>query len=272
MKTLRPILDKSSYAAPIKKAIYQYFYELIFAPIFSILKEEPRHNAVAGMLLSYLREGKLTYEGNQFKGKLNATISRQLRQLGASYNKTTKSFKIEISKIPDEIKLAIIEGNQRNNEQIRRIEDFLKAVEGREIAPLKLEKFFDYPINDLQKQFDRTVSATIAIPLREDLKDKLREAYGENLNLYIKKWHDEEIYKLRKIVNQNVSQGYRASNLIDIIQHEKGVSYRKAEFLARNETSLLTAKYRQIRYEEAGIEYYKWYNCDNARTIYNFWW
>ena len=271
MRTLRPILNKPSYSKPIQKAIYQYLYSLIFAPVFDILKEKPtRHNAVGQALLDALRSGVITYEESSFRGKLNANISRQLRELGATYNKRTKAWSLEIAKIPDDVKFAIIEGNQKNNAQIKKIEDFLKAVESRDIQPLNLEKFLDYPLNDLQNQYDRTTrpftGADIAIPLREDLKEKLKVEYQENLNLYIKKWHDEEILKLRVMVQKNVSAGYRASNLVSMIQHEKGVTFRKAEFLARNETSLLTSKYRQIRYEEAGIQYYMWSTSKDDRV------
>ena len=47
---------------------------------------------------------------------------------------------------------------------------------------------------------------------------------------------------------------------------EKRVSKDKARFLARNETSLLTAKYRQIRYEEIGIDKYEWSAVMDKRT------
>ena len=192
------------------------------------------------------------------------------RSLGATYNKRAKGFSLPLTKIPDDVKVAIIEGNQKNNAQIKKIEDFLKAVESRDIQPLNLEKFLDYPLNDLQNQYDRTTrsftGADIAIPLREDLKAKLKVEYQENLNLYIKKWHDEEVLKLRAMVQKNVSAGYRASNLIKTIQHEKGVTFRKAEFLAKQETSLLTSKYREIRYEEAGIQYYVWSTSHDQRV------
>ncbi len=96
--------------------------------------------------------------------------------------------------------------------------------------------------------------------------EQLKDDYTENLDLYIQKWHDEQILRLRKKVSENVQQGFRAENLIADIQAEKKVSYNKAKFLAKQETSLMVSKYRQVRYEDAGINRYMWSTSRDQRV------
>ncbi len=54
------------------------------------------------------------------------------------------------------------------------------------------------------------------------------------------------------------SQGYRYETLVAEIQKSYGISQRKAKFLARQETSLLMSKFKQVRYQEAGSNEYIW--------------
>lgn len=271
MKQLKPIIDKPSYHMPIIKGIYQHIYELIFKPLFEILEIKPsRENASTTLLIDSIRAGKLTYEGTYFKGQLNATLSKQLRAIGARYSKAHKAYQIEAARLPIPVKVAIAEAHRMAGEKLQKIETYLRAIEGRDLPGYDAGEVFLKTIDDLNAQFKRTTRTTMAenmeIPLREDLKEKLAEDYNLNLNKYIKDWYDEEIFRLREKITANVSQGFRAESLIKDIQDENGVSYRKAKFLARQETSLLVSKYRQIRYTENGLHWYKWSTSHDERV------
>ncbi len=60
------------------------------------------------------------------------------------------------------------------------------------------------------------------------------------------------------MVEGNAREGYRFDNLIGKIKKAHGVSQSKAEFLARQETALFTAKYRRERLGDIGVVNYKW--------------
>ena len=103
---------------------------------------------------------------------------------------------------------------------------------------------------DIDKQFKKTVIDAIGITpeFTETQKAKLAEEYSNNMKLYIKDFADNEIAKLRGLVEDNTFSGMRADKLQNIIRTQFDVSDRKAKFLAKQETSLITAKYRESRY------------------------
>ena len=227
-------------------------------------------NATPRYLVQALRSGKLQYVNGFFIGPLNSNLSKELRGIGAVYNKVKKAYKLETGNLPQDVLLAITEGNIEAKAKLRKVEDFLKAVEGQKIKVGDLEPFFGKTLQGLDRQFDTTTKKVtgkvLGIPLRPELVEKLKDDYTENLDLYIQKWHDEQILRLRQKVSQNVQQGFRAENLIQDIQAEKKVSYNKAKFLAKQETSLMVSKYRQVRYEDAGVNQYMWSTSKDQRV------
>ncbi len=271
MQQLKPIYDHDSYSAQITKVIYQTLYTEIFAPIIEMLKEDNQKvNASTTILKDALRSGRIQYVDGFFTGPLNARISKELREIGAKYNKTRKAFALNRSQLPQDVMVAISEGNIKAAELQRKVDDFLRAIESKKLALPNLDPFFGDTLDGLNKQFQRTskqlTGESIEIPLRPDLMDELKDAYTANLNLYIDKWKDEQVLKLRQKVSQNVQAGFRAQRLVEDIQAQKGVSYNKAKFLARQETSLMVSKYRQIRYEDLGIRKYQWSTSHDERV------
>lgn len=271
MQTLKPIYDYDKYSKPIAKVISQTFYETIFAPLFAILDiPDSRSNASTTALKDALVTGKIRYDNGFFYGDWTATLSKQLRGIGAVYNKTRKAYALGQSSLPQDIKMAIREGNELARNQVAKVETFLKAVEGRKINLPDLEPLFSEVISGLDKQFNTTtkeIRATdVEIPIEPRLGIALKESYTDNLDMYIQEWHDHEILRLRQKVAKNVAQGFRAETLVETIKAERGVSHRKAQFLARQETSLMVSKYRQVRYEDVGINKYIWSTSHDSRV------
>lgn len=273
MKTLRPIYDFDSYSAPVAKSIYAHLYARIFAPIELILKGERAaelENAATSAVKKALLSGKIQYGGGYFTGSFTAPISKELREMGAVYNKTRKAFGIGVSELPQDILQTISEAHRKSKATADAIEDFLIKAQGGKISIPELYPEFSKTLIGLNKQFRSTTKVVTAedieIPLRPELEEKIRDAYVENLDLYINKWYDEQIVRLREKVSDNVAKGYRAENLIDVIQAEKKVSYDKAKFLAKQETSLMVSKYREIRYDEIGVRRYMWSTSRDIRV------
>jgi SPP1 gp7 family putative phage head morphogenesis protein len=269
MKLLRPIYDRDSYSKPIAKAIFAQLDELIFSPLQAILKGETL-NAQETPLARALRTGKLQYVDNTFVGPLTATLTKELRGIGARYNKTKRAYTLEIAALPQNILMAISAGNIANKETLRRVEDFLRAIEGRKIQGPAIEKYFGDTLDSLSQQFHfstrKVTGSELEIPLQKQFEDELKKAYTENLDIYIQKWHDEQVLRLRQKVSKNVNAGFRAENLIKDIMAERGTSYKHARFMAKQETSLMVSKYREIRYTNAGLQYYIWSSSHDARV------
>ncbi len=271
MRTLKPIYDHDVYSKGIEKLIYAQLYVSIFAPLYEILKDPNQvRNSSPRSLIDALRTGRLQYVSGFFIGKLNVAISKDLKGIGARYNKTRRAYAIERANLPSEVLLAVSDANLIAKEKLKKVEDFLSAIEGRKLTKMQLEPFFGETIDKLDKQFGSTTKvitgSDIAIPLNERYKEALKVAYTDNLDLYIQDWHDEQILHLRKKVAKNVTEGFRAEKMVEDIQQQQGVSYRKAKFLARQETSLMVSKYRQIRYQDIGLNKYQWSTSHDGRV------
>ncbi len=124
-------------------------------------------------------------------------------------------------------------------------------------------------ISRVDNLFVETVADVISVKadITDYIKDKIAEQYSENIkNRYIKDFLNEQVNELRELVNQSVFAGNRAENLNNILQERYNVSANKARFLARQETSLLTSVYRQARYQEVGLNKYKWSTSHDVRV------
>ena len=270
MKTLKPIRDFNSYSKPIAQAIFAQLDEMIYAPLRAILSQKENLNVKVSALVDALSRGVLEYRDGYFVGSLNSRLSRDIRSLGGKWNGVRKVYYLDIARMPQEVLQAIAAGNQASQSILKQVNQSLYAMEGREIKAPNIEPLFSDIIAKLNKQFyfttKKVTSADIEIPFNPKFEEDLKEAYTVNLDKYIKGWHDEAILRLRKKVSDNAQEGYRASNLIDIIQAERQVSKNKATFLAKQETSLLTASYREIRYKDVGVTRYTWSTSHDERV------
>ena len=120
---------------------------------------------------------------------------------------------------------------------------------------------------DSKRAFEKAVRAiSISPKLTEAQRDIIADEWGRNLNKYIKSWADKTIFELRDRVQANTFAGRRAEALEDVIRENYGVSQRKAQFLARQETSLLMSKFRETRYGQIGVRRYRWSTSHDERV------
>lgn len=270
MITLRPIYDFDSYSNPIAKEIFLTLKAEIFDPLQAIVSYQEMYNAKASTLINALQSGKIQYVAPYFIGPLSAAVSKELRGIGAVYNKVQKAYKLERSRLPQDILLAASQADQIAKNKLKNVQDYLYSIEGRKIAAPKIDHLYGKVLEGLDKQFYQTTkkitSASVEIPIQESLAGPLKEAYTTNLEVYINDWYQTEILRLREKVAKNVEKGFRAERLIEDIQSEKNISYNKAKFLAKQETSLMVSKYRELRYEEAGVTKYMWSTSMDSRV------
>lgn len=270
MQYLRPLVFRDSYYVGIEREIQEIFDDLIYRPIgqqLRALNNEELENSMAS-LLTAIRKGIVWYQDGQFKGSFSSAITRDLRSLGATFNSISKTFSLPEEHIPVEVRFAQVAAESRVK---RTREEMLRTLGNLNLDTLDnlqtTKDKYHRVIGMMQSDFDKTVSALTIVPqLSEAQRDIIASQWGENLNLYIKGWSEQNILKLRTEVQEHAFSGGRAADLAKTLQSNYASSKAKAKFLARQETSLLMSKYRETRYSALGIEEYKWSTSHDERV------
>jgi len=272
MKELKPINFNPKYEEAIRKKIKQFFYDIIFAPIYQTFKESSlqyQFKNSSSILKDAILSGKIQYANDIVKGDFNAKIIKEFEKLGYNYDSRIKGFRISLASLPQDIISAITQATtQFNLLQSRLLSAFDNINYAQELSELSFFDQYSLVQKDIDKQFKKTVIDAIGITpeFTETQKAKLAEEYSNNMKLYIKDFADNEIAKLRGLVEDNTFSGMRADKLQNIIRTQFDVSDRKAKFLAKQETSLITAKYRESRYLDAGITQYVWSTSTDGKV------
>lgn len=247
----------------IEEKIKEVFREYIYLPIIDILnlKESVLKNSLPTALEEAIRFGKIFYADGKFFGKFNAKISKELISLGAKWDGRSSAFKIEQSKIPFQIQSSISLSRAELQAKLYRIDQKLSELIPEQLASkINVASQFDTTLWDVEKQFKESVKKiTVAPQLNDEQRKKVSDEWQNNLQLYFKKYvTEEEIPKLRKIVQDNAFSGIRRENLVQGFIDRYGVSQSKAKFWAHQETNLLMAKYKETKYVDAGVPEYTW--------------
>ncbi len=268
MKTLKPIKDKDVYSDIIFEELKKQIYNKIFKPLFDIIGETKLRNS-KNDIINALWSGQIFFNEGKIYGKFNASIGKVLREYGARFNHVDRSYVVDVRLLPIEVRDAIAKSNSKFQEQNDKL---LKTISSMNNPPTlsyeDVEPQLTGVFIDLNKQFNATVPSDIGVPMYMSpfIRSQIEKDYLENLNLYITKWYDEDIVKLREQVYQSAQMGYRTNRMAGVLEAQYGVASRKAKFLARQETSLLVSKYRESRYKESGLRRYRWETSHDARV------
>ncbi len=209
-------------------------------------------------LSAAIGSGRIRFYRGIFSGKFSSVISRELRKLGAV--KVKEGFKLPSAKIPTSLRSAIAISESRMERVCAAIDQKLQAVVPDQLADkLKVDDLFEKTLWKVNKSFEKSIkNITVAPQLTEHTRERISEEYTQNMKLYIKNWTEQEIIKLREEVRKSAFSGNRWEYLSKRIQKSYGSSQAKAKFLARQETSILMSKFKQMRYQDAGVNGYKW--------------
>lgn len=268
MKQLRPLPLRPSYYRDVEREVLEALYELIFAPLMAEIKEyrkPPELTNAAGALEAALKTGRLQYVNGMFIGKLNAALTKELRALGAHFDKTRRAYTLAIGLLPIELKAAAAFARQRDEMMHKSLEAVLGKMDGE--VDEKLKGFtFNPSVSKMAQDFDSTAKQLEVKPdLTEGAKEKLKAEYNDNMRRYIKDFSQQQIADLRKRVEDNAMSGMRYDSLVKMLRERYSVSNTKAQFLARQETALLMSGYHKARFKSAGITHYRWSARPNAR-------
>lgn len=266
-QTLKPILDKESYTEEVMSVIWPAMDAALFEPLLAILKESVRENSKAS-LMAALRTGRVTYKDGAFVGEFSSAISRYLRGLGGEWDQRVKGFILPQTRIPSDARQALSESIMRAQELERRIKQHVDSLKAEGLVSFDVSDKLSLILNDLESQFKKTTGDKLVVvhDLGDEAKRSLAERYTNNLDIYIQSYTDDAILRLRQLVTETATKGVRAEQLAKLIEAERGVTKRKARFLARQETSMMVSSFREERYGEAGVTQYVWDTSGDERV------
>lgn len=252
----------------VEKAIRLLFVKELYMPILRELglrRDSVLRNAKMPGLSDALLSGRVTFYCGTFSGKFNSEISKALRALGAKFDRLTGTYKLPLSEMPIEVRQTISASEARFQQKLDKLDRKLGEVYNQEILhkgiseKLKTDHFFDRALWRVDKDFHAQVKAiTITPMLKPEQRKRIADEWGTNMQLWVSDFAKKEITELRQNIMRTAFAGDRYGGLVKTIEQSYGVTERKAKFLARQETSLLMTKFKQTRYQSAGVEYYKW--------------
>jgi SPP1 gp7 family putative phage head morphogenesis protein len=260
----------------IERQLIKIFREILFQPIVDIIldinqqAENPHQllNSPREDLSRALRTGKVQYASGVFSGKFTSSTSRAIMGVGGKWNKLKSVYTIDQGEVPNWITsdaaYYMVSARNANGKIQRELNEIQKNLDSTlrtaRVNPSRMIDSANVGFRDVAKVLE--VSPTIT----QDSKVKLAEDYSDNMELWIKKWCEEEIKDLRGRVEDNALEGYRFDKLIGMIQGRYHVSQNKAKFLARQETALFVSKFNEQRVKEAGVTSYIWSTSHDGRV------
>jgi SPP1 gp7 family putative phage head morphogenesis protein len=262
---LKPLINDERYYDFVERKIIKVLKTEIYLPLIKELgvgKSVLRNSR--DDLLEAIRTGRIDFYRGQFNGRFNAKLSRELRALGARWDRKTGTFKIPQASLPYDVRYAISASESNFQSKLAAIDRKLAQILPAEIAEkIKLTEFIDQTLWKVGKDFRASVkNITVEVEPSKEQNRRLAEEYQQDMERYIKDWSETAIKKLRKDVQASVFAGerndVREKKILKVIGDSHQSSVSKARFLARQETNLLLTKYKQARYEDAGVEWYEW--------------
>jgi SPP1 gp7 family putative phage head morphogenesis protein len=259
---LRPIRESTEDWDRLEAKLVQWFKAELYFPLLKILGQGRKRltNASDDPLVDAIKSGRVVFDRGTFSGKFSAAISRDLRALGAKFDRRSGTYKLPLTELPAEIRAAVNASYQRYTRTMEAVDRKLAQILPAEIAEsLQVSSIFDSSLWKVDRSFAETVKGIMVAPeLTDERRKRLSEEWQDNMRLWIKDFTEKEISTLRKDLQKSAFSGNRFESVVKTIQRSYGVSHNKAKFLARQETSLLMTKFQETRYTEAGVLEYRW--------------
>lgn len=121
------------------------------------------------------------------------------------------------------------------------------------------------------KEWKRAIKATLGIDIREDYY--LGDFYAEQLERWISKNVDliktipeDTLEKMKDIVYDGFANGKTTTRMVNEMQRAYGISRRRAELIARDQTAKLNGQIQRAQQQDAGITEYIWCTTGDERV------
>ena len=121
------------------------------------------------------------------------------------------------------------------------------------------------------KEWKRAIKATLGIGIREDYylgsfcMEQLERWVIENVGL-IKSIPEDTLDRMREIVYDGFTNGKTTTRMVKEIQRAYGMSRRRAELIARDQTAKLNGQIQRAQQMDAGIKEYIWSATGDERV------
>lgn len=262
MEELKLIPTKFKYIKQASKLLQNYLYENFFKDILNIADTKTVHNdkkALNNAILS----GRVYYQNNMFYAeKFSNAVAKELEDLGARYK--SGGYFLEGYKIPVEIQQSISLAAIKNTAKLAAINGVLSQVEqniNEFVNGLLLDNLVEGLVTDLQKDISETLEQkkipVIDATLSPKQAETIAKEYALNMQYWVKNWTEKEIKIMRQEI-QEMGIGTSPKSISKYFQNRWGIAQRKADFLARNETRILTNTYKAAKYQESGFTHFRW--------------
>lgn len=198
MLEIKDFKQKLGYSRLIAKTLFSYLYEGIYKPLFEIMGQKPKAINSLNVLIEALNNNKIIYVEKGFKslsGKFTNSVAKELEKLGAKYDKWEKVYKIDMEKIPLELRVALANSKRIAQEKIRLVDDFLNEVQANLpdiIDSMLFTKEYETIIDDATGEIRTSVKKQIHT-INYLNEKKLRELSRRNRQLGL--FDDETIEK-----------------------------------------------------------------------------
>ena len=162
--------------------------------------------------------------------------------------------------MPYDLRAAISASETAFAKKLEQVDGQIRKILPEEISGrVQASKFFDRALFKVDEAFRKNVKGLAVAPkLTEAQRERVAKEWQGNMQLWIKDFVEKEIVELRANMQKTLFAGNRYESAVKTIQKSYGVSAKKAKFLARQETGLLMAKFKEVRYADAGVVEYKW--------------
>lgn len=254
---------KNEWSSLVEDDILKFFYAQYYAPLVKILGlKKPIYNANSAVI-DAIRSGRIQYRDGVFSGKFDVKTSRELSSF-ARFDARSKIWKGYPG--PDTLAASLI-ANAHRATLIHELDTAISEVENtitEAIDSLRLGR--DLPLFEMDSAVRVSIEPKKKLPALDlDTATVLRENYTAAQNRNIKGWTDEQVSRLREMVNHIQTKSDNAS-IQAAIQSEWATSAAKAKFLATQETRLFFSDYSLVRARTAGITKYIWSTSHDERV------
>lgn len=176
---LTPIKETTKDYEDVESKIKRLFRVHIYLPILRELDLSPNtlQNAKAFSLAEAIKYGRIQYSGGGFTGRFSASTSRELKALGAKWDRKTSSFKILQSALPPQIQAVISASNVRFEEKLSKIDAKLAQILPEEFADqLKVSDNFDSSLWKVDRDFHKSIkNITVAPKLSSEDRKRIAD-------------------------------------------------------------------------------------------------
>lgn len=245
--------------------IGEYIAKKVFGDIIRILRKyfvpssAKLHNS-SRRLLEKIKNGDIVYRYNIFRGDVDTATAKELRSYGARYSRRVRGYVISAEDLPKDLVEAVAAFERRLASARAEILESLDTLDIDEITSMIPTDSVIRPVLDrAQDGLDKTLRAIQVEPdISPEMVDTIKAEWTENTQRYIKDFLAEETAALRQTIGANAWAGKRTSEVISELMGEYGITKRRAEFIARQETHLAMVALKKAGLERAQLPYYRW--------------